>query len=535
MNLRVIDFYSGVGGWSVGFHLAGFEIVSSYEWWEPAVKTHEHNLGTQVMQVDIRNIDPKKLPEDIDVVVGSPPCTQFSYSNRGGSGDINDGLLDIKKFLEIVDYLKPKFWAIENVPRVAKILKAELSEGGVLVNYLHLFSKAQIEIIDMAEYGVPQKRKRCVVGNFDFKLLKSYTSTVLKPTLGEVLSKLENGLDPNYNSLEKHVITETQTEEPLSWEEERFNRDMKTSHPVYNRMPFPEPMDVASRTITATCTRVSRESLIIPTTQKNQFRRLSVRERACLQGFPVNFQFMGKSHSQKLKMIGNAIPPLFTYLIANAMSHKTATSLVPPHQLDVGFLKNNGKHFLTQPDKSGRSYPANRRFRFSIKTLHFKSGTRFELTNSNDGNNWEIQFYYGDSKRILSKKFELDIIANATHNFDTLLTSEVDKLIAQAKSDLVLNELDTLQRVWSHQGEGTHPFKTLDKISNFAKQVSNGDFLDKVSSELIEQFVCAMLDQNPLKAFPGRNKVFKFSAEILLGAIIAAVVNKKLNGVEQKT
>ena len=535
MKLRVIDLYSGIGGWSVGFHLAGFEIVSSYEWWEPAVITHEHNLGTKVKQVDIRKIDPSKLPEDIDVVVGSPPCTQFSYSNRGGSGDITDGLLDIKKFLEIVDYLKPKFWAFENVPRVAKVLKAELSEGGVLVNFLHLFSDAKIKIIDMAEYGVPQKRKRCIVGNFDFQLLESYKSAVPVTTLGDVLYKLDKGFEPNYSSLKKHIITETQTEEPLSWEEERFNRDMKTSHPVYNKMPFPEPMDVASRTITATCTRVSRESLIIPSTQKNEFRRLSVRERACLQGFPVNFQFMGKSHSQKLKMIGNAIPPLFTYLIANAMAHNTATGLMAPNKLDVGFLKNNGAHISTQPDQSGRTYPANRRFRFSIKTLHFKSGTRFELSNSKDGKTWGVQFFYGDSKRILCKRFELETVTNAKLNVHPALKTQVDRIIAQAKTDLILNELDTLQRVWSHQGAGTHPFDALDTISNFARQLSEGDLLNNIPTDVLEQSVCVLLDQNPLSGFPGRNKVFKFSAEILLGAIISAVVNEKLTEVKQKS
>ena len=58
--------------------------------------------------VDIRKLELKQLPnpEEVDFVVGSPPCTQFSYSNRGGSGDISDGLVDIFKFLEVVEYLK---------------------------------------------------------------------------------------------------------------------------------------------------------------------------------------------------------------------------------------------------------------------------------------------------------------------------------------------------------------------------------------------------------------------------------------------
>lgn len=58
-------------------------------------------------------------------------------------------------------------------------------------------------------------------------------------------------------------IIDNELEEPLNWEEERFNRDMKVAHPIYNGMPFPDPFDRSIRTVTATCTRVSRESLII--------------------------------------------------------------------------------------------------------------------------------------------------------------------------------------------------------------------------------------------------------------------------------
>ncbi|MFT7106828.1 MAG: DNA (cytosine-5)-methyltransferase 1 [Yoonia sp.] len=58
-------------------------------------------------------------------------------------------------------------------------------------------------------------------------------------------------------------IIDNELEEPLNWEEERFNRDMKVAHPIYNGMPFPDPFDRSIRTVTATCTRVLRESPII--------------------------------------------------------------------------------------------------------------------------------------------------------------------------------------------------------------------------------------------------------------------------------
>ena len=115
-SLRAIDLYSGIGGWALGLRNAGIDVVSSYEWWKSAATTEEKNLQIKVNLLDIRQLDLSTLPPKIDIVVGSPPCTQFSYANRGGSGDIADGLKYIVKFLEVVEHLKPKFWVTDESP-----------------------------------------------------------------------------------------------------------------------------------------------------------------------------------------------------------------------------------------------------------------------------------------------------------------------------------------------------------------------------------------------------------------------------------
>src|SRR3546814_16283278 len=97
------------------------------------------------------------LPDDIDIVVGSPPCTQFSYSNRGGGGDIADGLEDVKRFLTIVDHLKPRVWAMEHVPRVAKIIVADLKAGGQPEAFNHMGCVPPIINIDV--YDLTQRRR----------------------------------------------------------------------------------------------------------------------------------------------------------------------------------------------------------------------------------------------------------------------------------------------------------------------------------------------------------------------------------------
>ena len=403
--LRAIDLYSGIGGWSLGLTMAGVDVVASYEWWGPANQTNQINNQHSTTEIDIRSLPLNSLPGSIDFVVGSPPCTQFSYANRGGSGDIEDGLKDIEKFLEVVEYLKPRFWAMENVPRVAKILEREFSPAGRFERFAHL--NAKIAVVDMCEWGIPQKRKRSIIGNFDFGLLDSYRSKTQKHSLGLVLSSLTASevTDPIYGiKLNACDLVDHIEEMPLSREEARINREMKTFHPIYNDMSFPDPLDKPSRTITATCTRVSRESIVVPVEGSPQlFRRLTVRERGCIQGFPITYQFFGRSFQQKLKMIGNAVPPAFTYYVANAML-RTPSSELPSLGLAIKRFKPSGKvPNITPPDTEGAIYPSNRRFRAAIPNLRLKSGVRFEFSNSFEAGkvNWAVKLYFGNSKAII--------------------------------------------------------------------------------------------------------------------------------------
>lgn len=522
--MKAIDLYAGVGGWAVGFELAGHEIVESYEWWRPAADTHANNSTSPVRICDIRALNLDELPKDIDVVIGSPPCTQFSYSNRGGSGDIADGLVDIVKFLDIVAHVKPKFWAFENVPRVKKVLEAELTPDGQLSEYCHLFEDAKIDVFDMANFGVPQRRKRCIAGNFDFDLLASYAGYSAKPTLGSVITALQAGLDPIYGEASEHRIYDNDPETPLNWEEERFNREMKEAHPIYNGMPFPDPLDRTSRTVTATCTRVSRESLIIFDTRFEKFRRLSVRERASLQSFPVAFQFLGKSHAEKLKMIGNAIPPAFTYLIAEAIKGTRPERLVLPAALAANDHVLGKKKTKTSPDNAGHTYPSDRRFRFCIPYLRFKSGTRFELANTEGPQSWCLSFYFGDSKRIRRKDFELQEVKGAFRQHR--IGAEAFWGHLQHEIERCMDEFDltSMQRAWAHRGEGPHPFELVDRIASVTSSAISSCEIGSIANPDIEKCVFDMIYKSGGERV-GRQKISSYAKEIMIGAFVSACVN----------
>lgn len=487
-----IDLYSGIGGWTLGMKLSGIENLASYEWWHEANQTHNLNFGTNHKEVNIRDIDVEKdlkFNQKVDFVVGSPPCTQFSFANRGGNGNIQDGLVDIYKFLEVVDYLKPKYWAMENVPRVAKILERELSDGS-LSKFKDLVKV--VKVVDTAEYGTPQNRKRMIAGDFPFELLESYKSNIKQVSIGEVISSLKRQtiLDPNYGlQISKEEVTELENEADLTKEEERMNRDAKTYHPIYNKMAFPDKMDRPSRTVTATCTRVSRESIIVPS--QSGFRRLNVRERGVIQGFPITYQFYGRTLNAKFKMIGNAVPPILTYYVFQSMLETKASEVKPP---SASFYQHKQPKFKSYKSKLGlpkRQYPANRKFQYAVPNLRYGSGVRFELSNNpkSSTHDWSFKFYFGNSKNIK----EVNLNKVICKSLSPILNTSRNEIFTESKQALIdefkgLNSRK-LQDFWVSQEESNFVFEFLDKVGNSLGEILEKADLSGFDSRLVEAIV----------------------------------------------
>ncbi|MCP3685559.1 MAG: DNA (cytosine-5-)-methyltransferase [bacterium] len=532
-NLKVIDLYSGIGGWTLGLKLAGLDVIDSYEWWSEANFTHNMNFETELEDVDIREMSFDSLPKPgtVDFVVGSPPCTQFSFSNRGGGGDIVDGLKDIYKFLEIVEYLKPRHWVMENVPRVAGILKKELARGGQLKRFNKL--NPVITTVNMANFGLPQSRKRTLAGNFPLDVLESYVNTVKHRTLGDVIRSLNQDpvTDPIYNiQISKEKLTDNKKEAPLNREEERMNREAKEFHPVYNIMQFPDPLDKPARTITATCTRVSRESTIIRDEENGgALRRLSARERAVLQSFPITFQFYGKSYSSRLKMIGNAFPPLMAFYVAHCLLGTDPKKL-------LSTKKTSYSHQMpkTPPkvkiDSEGKHYPLSRRFRAAIPNLRFGSGMRFELVNSFDEESisWSVGFYYGSSKDIRTISLDWFLFNESLSLLDSDRRELVSGALMNMYNSISNTDRNKLQKVWVGKEQGIHPHDVVDQLGN-AIDIILEEF-NQVDDETISTFILTHL--NPLsqnnqldKHQNGNAKIERYSKQILAGFVIGSSFN----------
>ncbi|HZG45486.1 MAG TPA: DNA cytosine methyltransferase [Allosphingosinicella sp.] len=533
-RLRAIDLYSGVGGWSLGLRLAGIEVVASYERWGPANETNFKNNSHQPQTVDIRRLSLTDLPTNIDVVVGSPPCTQFSFSNRGGSGDIADGLEDIRQFLTIVDHLRPSVWAMENVPRAAKIIDSEFKKGGLLSEFAHLDCKSHI--VDMAEYGLPQRRRRCIAGNFPIELLKSYRRTLFSPTLGRVVAALAKDpiIDPLYGlTLARSEVTDHTLEDPLSAEEVRINCANKMRHIVYNAMPFPDVLDRPVRTITATCTRVSRESIVISDSRfPESFRRLSLRERASLQGFPLTFQFYGTNYSQKLRMIGNAVPPAFAYLIGHAFQNHPVDDVPRLREISIGSSRPMPEPVATPPERAGARYPDGRSFRFAIPSLQLKSGVRFELRNEHSGCSvgWRVGFYFGTSKAIQNMRLDADLRRHLSGEMSVGLAAVAEPLLTDLLSFVGKADIRNMQAVWTHRRPGgTHAFTLLDQLDDVGAALIKA--LSPHGQEARALVESALLHSYGVgvDAIPGIPKLLRNSPLILAGLLIGAATNSLIS------
>ncbi|UAJ11069.1 DNA cytosine methyltransferase [Glacieibacterium megasporae] len=529
---RAVDLYSGVGGWSLGLRLAGIEVVSSYERWGPANETNFKNNSHQAQTVDIRRLALEDLPSDIDIVVGSPPCTQFSFSNRGGGGDIADGLEDVIRFLRIVDHLRPRVWAMENVPRVAKIIEAELKPGGVLEDFLHL--GCITHIIDMAEYGLPQRRRRCLAGNFDVALFASYRRGATNRTLGDVVTALaaDPVVDPLFGlRIAGTDLTDHIKEEVLTSEEVRINRAGKVTHTVYNAMPFPDQLDRPVRTITATCTRVSRESIVIPTDGSGTVRRLTLRERASLQGFPITFEFYGANYGQKLRMIGNAVPPAITYLVGHALQGHIAAEVPSLPAAAAGLRRPGPISIVTPPDRIGGRYPATRNFKFAIPSLQLKSGVRFELGNLLDDDivGWRVAFYFGTSKSIQSLKLDGSLDGELTARMSDAMRDIVSARLDDLSRFIRSADIGNMQALWAHRGPGgTRAFMLLDKLDEIGAALTAG--LSAHVGEASVLIDAALRSQHGEEAerLPGVPKLQRNAALILAGLLVGSKVNPLL-------
>jgi DNA (cytosine-5)-methyltransferase 1 len=186
--IKIIDLFAGCGGLSLGFKMAGFEIIAGFDINDNALETYRKNIG-MAFKVDLSKCTASELLDiarisKIDGIIGGPPCEGFSLANvRRKVGDPRNMLAF--KFAKFVSEIQPDFFVMENVVGFTNL------GGGFFVNEINAeFKKAgydvKWDILNSAWYGVPQFRRRVIfigikpsIGSAEFPKPKYYPRSSL--------------------------------------------------------------------------------------------------------------------------------------------------------------------------------------------------------------------------------------------------------------------------------------------------------------------------------------------------------------------
>lgn len=430
-SISVADFFCGAGGFSEGFYQEGFDVAFALDYWKPAYITHEHNhKNCKNVCMNILDINtPEEIDAivpDTDIIIGSPPCVSFSNSNASGKADKSLGIQLIRQYLKIVLYKKTKpnsrlkYWIMENVPNSKEFIKDRYTalELGLDPSLPDLIIDKK-NILIASDYGSPQGRKRAIVGDY---IMPEITHTAENNVhINKIMNALSSPLnkdnlqfiDPSFPlNVTRDELTDHfyDSEIPQEWADKA--RRLKTDHGFMGKMDFPDRTDRLCRTIMATESYCSRESIIFKKEGcPNKYRAPTIRELACLMGFPLDYQFIGANSNSKHKQIGNAVCVHMSMALAKAIKqHMNVTLTKTPRPIVKAYVNLND---LTAPMYSlYKSSPKKMNSKFHIHVPYLKiNQLRVELDNiTSDFDNstfvWRCLLHKGSGKTALKTAFD---------------------------------------------------------------------------------------------------------------------------------
>lgn len=354
-KLNVVDLFCGCGGFSKGFEQAGFDIRFGIDIWDEALVTYKHNFpNAVVLNEDITKVSGRQIvemvglkPEEIDVIIGGPPCQGFSVSGKRMIDDERNILY--KSFVRLVSELKPKVFVMENVPGLIRLFNGKIGIQ-VLEDFTAIGYNVKMKILSADNYGVPQQRKRVFfVGlnedsfskstEYEYPNARMGNGTKLPAiTCKEAISDLDFVPDDVSlgDDIEYQIEPQSEYQEIMRSGSKRLLNHVITVHKERtkeiiamvpdggNYKDLPEALR-GTRKVNIAWTRMNSKKpcFTIDTGHNHHFhyranRVPTVRESARIQSFPDNFKFIGKKTSQ-LKQVGNAVPPLMAEAIADSV------------------------------------------------------------------------------------------------------------------------------------------------------------------------------------------------------------------------
>lgn len=325
---KVLDLFCGAGGLSLGFERAGYSVEYGVDNYEEAVETWENNhksgesYNKDLASVDVSSLT-ERFDENIDIIVGGPPCKDFSKTNQKVDLGRNNLVLVFAKYISDI---QPEAFVMENVRQLTTKYDDVLEDF-----YEELDDEYYIthRLLDAADYGVPQHRIRAfVVGVRDTG--QSEGPVFPKPThgpdgysnkelvtAGQAIDGLKSPNNPQeYQSNSKHAhlledippgMNYSFYTERLGHPEPEFEWRSRFSDYLYKADP-----EKPVRTLKAKPGAASG-----PFHWDN--RRFTEEELKRLQTFPDEFEFATDSYTHITRMIGNSVPPAQSYAIASIL------------------------------------------------------------------------------------------------------------------------------------------------------------------------------------------------------------------------
>lgn len=337
-SIKTLSLFSGAGGLDVGFHMAGFDIVACVELETKYCNSLEANKKkgnffsptTNIHNIDIRNFDPHLYKDSgIECIIGGPPCQTFSAAGRRSGGVI--GIQDLRgqlyeEYCNILDVIKPKVFVFENVYGLPGA-----SNGEPWRQIIKAFSEhgyeLHAEVIDAADYGVPQHRERLVMvgvknGSYQFPMPTHGPDSLNGPSLVSVEEAIFDLQIPGelktkgLGGLYGHLLPEV----PEGLNYAFFTAEMGHPEPVFAwRSKFHDLLYKANRKEPSRTLKASPGKFTGPFHWNN--RHFTIEELKRLQSFPDKYEIVG-SYGQCVEQIGNSVPPRLAFCIASSVKEQ---------------------------------------------------------------------------------------------------------------------------------------------------------------------------------------------------------------------
>lgn len=476
----------------------------------------------------------------------------------------------VQEFLKAVHEMKPRWWIMENVPRITRFLPEEVPLRWIGIEKDGEIAVQNRAVFNTADYGVPQTRRRFLMGNFPIPkpthynvsesgILDLETKRLPWRTLGEALASLPNPLreittgdivDFNYEiKIPVSQLSDHFHDCILSDEEVHRVRKAKILHPYMGFMAFPDRLDRPARTVVAT--QLGRETLVIGTKidDRDVFRRATIRECAVLQTFPITYQFWGSNLAARYRLVGDAVPPMLGYRIGCAILEAEGKPLpkAPLVQTRVLELSPKPAFPTSWGGNINHHYRLNRRFREFIPGKEIR-GCRVDLDNqgSNPGQaplapigvhhicEWVARLYVGEGKTARQRPVSVDEALKELIGYciNTFRENSITDFLEEIDQDLNsrLPDATTLQAAWCGLVQGVNsPVQVAEQLSaivdrHFPRKqfhevrvppsetldiVPKGGFRLRILGGLVAtSYACELINNDPRWILSNENKRF---------------------------